>query len=127
MSPMFFLATTAVSLDVVASKARTLDYTRSAVMRNPVLRRNVDQWWYSQRQEAEWALDDERLEAEAERVGMGIGRRNVATGENEGRMRAKIRAAVAELGRLAWSWDRIEGTSNAYRVVGENRRWQDPA
>jgi hypothetical protein len=94
-----------MELDTTESKARTLDMTRSAAMRNPKLRQNVDRWWGTQQQESEWARAEPQLEEEAEKVGLGISQGNPEAGEQEGRLLVKIRTAVRELGKLAWGWE----------------------
>lgn len=105
ISPFFLLSRTVMELDTTESKARTLDMTRGAAMRNPKLRQNVDRWWGAQQQESEWARAEVKLEEEAEKVGLEISQRNPETGEQEGRLLVKIKTAVRELGKLAWGWE----------------------
>ncbi|KAG8830126.1 hypothetical protein FRC17_005378 [Serendipita sp. 399] len=105
ISPLFLLSRTAIDLSVTKSKTETLDLTHSGAMRDPELRHNVETWWAHQRQEADWAKEDSRLEEEAERIKLGIRSGDAETGEEDGDLRARIRRAVQELGKIAWGWD----------------------
>lgn len=104
VSPLFLLSRTAGELEITDAKTRALDLTRGATMRNPNLRANSAAWWANEQREAEWAKGDTRLAPEAETVGLGFAE---AEGEEEedGRLLAKIRAAVKDLGKLAWGWE----------------------
>lgn len=94
-----------MELDLTEAKARALDITRSAAMRNPDLRRNADQWWSRQKREAEWAKSDDRLEREAAQVGLSYTPGNAEEGEVDGRLLSKVRHAARELAKLAWGWE----------------------
>lgn len=60
ISPLFLLSRTAMELDLTEAKARTLDMTHTATMRDPELRHNATNWWTWQQQEAEWGRQDRK-------------------------------------------------------------------
>jgi hypothetical protein len=105
ISPLFLLSRTTVDLTVTESKAQALDMTHSAVMRNAALRGNADRWWGWQRQEADWARAEPKLAEEAQRIDLGFEAGDPETGDGEGRLLAKIRNAVKDIGRIAWGWE----------------------
>ena len=92
-----------MELDFTEAKTRTLDMTRSAAMRDPRLRHNAANWWTWQQKEAEWGRQDERLEDEAEKVGMGIREGDGEAGP--GVLLARTRKVVNELLKMAWGWE----------------------
>jgi hypothetical protein len=97
-----------MELDLTEAKTRALDITHSAAMRNPDLRRNANRWWSGQRQEAEWATSDDRLEREAAQVGLSYTAGKAEEGVEDGRLLSKVRNASRELGKLAWGWQDVE-------------------
>lgn len=97
-----------MELDLTEAKTRALDITHTAAMRNPELRDNANRWWGRQRQEADWAKSDDRLEREAAQVGLSYTHGDAEGGMEEGRLLSKVRNAARELGKLAWGWQDLE-------------------
>ncbi len=77
-------------------------------MRNSALRANSTTWWANEQREAQWARRDTRLAPEAENIGLGF---DEAEEDGTGKLLAKIRAAVKDLGKIAWGWEDREAVA----------------
>ena len=80
-------------LEHASTRLAALRYTRGAVMREPRLRAAAGAWWAREREEGQWAREDEGVRRVAERLGKGF-----ADGEEDGasgKLRTFAQGAVA--------------------------------
>lgn len=102
-SSIYALQPAAAVLDKAVTKIRVLDYVHGAVLREPTLRRNTEEWWSRQGQESQWVREDARMLAESERVGRGISRAEDASGaRGDGSLMSDVKKLVQSLLQVAW-------------------------
>ena len=124
-SSIYALQPAAAVLDKAVTKIRVLDYVHGAVLREPTLRRNTEEWWARQGQESQWVREDARMLAESERVGRGISRAEDGSGSGaagDGSLISDVKKLVQSLLQVAWG-ARMAGGGRDARTggIGENR------
>ena len=101
---------------------RVLDYVHGAVLREPSLRRNTEEWWARQGQESQWVREDAKMLAESDRLGRGISRAEDVGGApddggGDGSLMSDVKKLVQNLLRVAWGARMGVGGRDASAVI----------